>query len=180
MRKTKNKKAVEQPQVIIYVLFTVILVIAGIYIGFTQLGGIDYQFKFLDYNEKANLIATQLLANPDCLALENSYSYYGQIPYQYYQVWSGIINITSGKPKPDCINSLKNTGLPFYANITNVSEFRDRSGNTCSIVYSQEIKPYGYPTSDWKNITRTYLVLLLSGECTAPGKLTLVLKGGGK
>jgi len=176
MRKTKNKKAVEQPQVIIYVLFTVILVIAGIYIGFTQLGGIDYQFKFLDYNEKANLIATQLLANPDCLALENNYSYY----QTYYQVWSGIINITSGKPKLSCINSLKNIGLPFYANITNVSEFRDRSGNTCSITYSQEIRPYGYPTSDWKNITRSYLVLLLSGECTAPGKLTLVLKGGGK
>ncbi|MGC9058581.1 MAG: hypothetical protein ACP5IJ_01995, partial [Candidatus Nanoarchaeia archaeon] len=104
--KTKNykcysKRGVEQPQVIIYVLYTMILVIAGIYIGFTQLGGVNYTFTFLDLNEKINFIAVNLLSNPACLAAESNYN---DPPFQqthsqqtYYQVSAGIIDIDLAK-----------------------------------------------------------------------------------
>jgi|GEM_PF-5232991 len=70
----KNKRGVEQPQVIIYVLYTVILAIAGIYIAFNFLGGIDLNVKFEDHTTRFNTLTARLVGTSECLAHETSYN----------------------------------------------------------------------------------------------------------
>lgn len=68
------RKGVEQPQVIVYVLFVVVLTLTGIYVAFTQLGGVSIQFTFHDYASRLNIAATRLMLTPECFAVENSYN----------------------------------------------------------------------------------------------------------
>ncbi|MGC8885476.1 MAG: hypothetical protein ACP5KK_03225, partial [Candidatus Nanoarchaeia archaeon] len=67
--------------------------------------------------------------------------------------------------------------LLFFANITNITPFTSLGTGICSITSfgGIELKPKGYPTTEWKNITRTYLVLIRNGSCTALGKMNLTL-----
>jgi len=82
------RKGVEQPQVIVYVLFIVVLTLTGIYVAFTQLGGVSIQFTFHDYASRLNIAATRLMLTPECFAFENSYTK----DVTSYQVEGGAID----------------------------------------------------------------------------------------
>jgi hypothetical protein len=71
--KIKSKKAIEQPQFLIYTLFTTILTITGIYTGFMLFGDVDMKLEFSNYNLRYNAAAARILNDPDCFAYEQSY-----------------------------------------------------------------------------------------------------------
>ncbi|HKZ49733.1 MAG TPA: hypothetical protein VJ110_01895 [Candidatus Nanoarchaeia archaeon] len=83
-----NRKGVEQPQVIIYTLFVVILTLSGIYVGFTFLGGIDVTLDFQDYASRLNTASSRMIFSPQCFAQEMQYTKGGT----FHQVNSGIID----------------------------------------------------------------------------------------
>ena len=70
----KNKRGVEQPQAIIYVLYTVILTIAGIYIAFNYLAGIDLNVEFEDHATRFSALTARLVGTSECLATETSFT----------------------------------------------------------------------------------------------------------
>jgi hypothetical protein len=88
----KSKKAVEQTRVIVYVIFTTILTLAGIYIAYIYMGNIDIDIKYSDYNSRYNAAAARFINSPNCFALETSY----QTPDSktYWQVSSGVLEWT--------------------------------------------------------------------------------------
>src|SRR3989304_501510 len=83
-----SKRGVEQPQVIIYTLFVVILTLSGIYVGFTFLGGIDVTLDFQDYASRLNTSSSRMIFSPQCFAQEMQYTKGGT----FHQVNSGIID----------------------------------------------------------------------------------------
>lgn len=91
-----SKKAIEQPQVIIYVLFTTVLAISGLFVAYSYMGQIDIDMEISDYNLKYNALASKLINSPDCFALSKTYTADG---VTYRQTDIGIIErskITSG------------------------------------------------------------------------------------
>ncbi len=68
-----GKRGVEQPQVIIYIVYTVILALAGIYVAWSYLGGVDVEVDFNAYTIQFNSLATRLVGTPECFALEDRY-----------------------------------------------------------------------------------------------------------
>jgi hypothetical protein len=86
---TVDKRGVEQPQVIIYTLFVVILTLSGIYVAFTFLGGVDITIDFHDYASRLNTASSRIIFSPQCFALETNYIKEGVTSYQ---VSSGIMD----------------------------------------------------------------------------------------
>lgn len=176
MKKPINgKKAIEQPQVIVYVLFVIVLTIAGIYVAFTQLGGVDITFQFQDYASRLNTVATKLMFTPECYAIENSY--YGKDGSQHYQVSSGIINWTRFN-KTDiidqkCLSSKAQVWVELKDISTSVTDtIWSCPGSSCTEPSPKERSD----STKWKRTTRSFLVLIQNETKIDKGVLTLQIK----
>ncbi len=86
-----SKRGVEQPQLIVYVLFTIILTLSGIYVAFVYLGGINITFDFHDYASRLNVVTSKMIYSTDCFGIESSYI---ADDGTHYQKEIGVINWT--------------------------------------------------------------------------------------
>lgn len=172
-----NKKAVEQPQVIVYVIFVVVLTIAGIYVAFTQLGGVDITFQFQDYNSRLNTVATKLMFTPECYAVENNYI--GKDNKTYYQVSSGVIDWLKFN-KTDiidskCLANEKQVWIKLDDKDTNVIDtiWNCPGRASCS---EPPLLTERSVSSKWNQGKRSFLVLIQNGTKVNKGVLTVQLK----
>jgi hypothetical protein len=193
-------KGVEQPQVIVYVLFVVVLTLAGIYVAFTQLGGANIAFEFQDYASRLNAAATKLIFTPECFAVETSYTKGGI----YYQVSGGIIDWTKFNGTTTISQSCLSGEQQVWVSLTEVNDkysdtiwsctdigcFGSGGCNIFPTQYACEVAkctwgtiPCAEPTKEqisdpkqWLQTSRSYLVLIKNGTTTDQGVLTVRLK----
>lgn len=172
MHKIRGKKGVEQPQLIVYVLFTVVLTLTGIYVAFTYLGGVTVGFEFQDYASRLNIVTSNLVNSPNCYAIESSYAKDGST---YYQVDTGKLNWTkfnaSNKIPDICMSAGKNQ---TWAKLT----FLDGSSKgTSDTVWSGSEPTKERLANDWTPAERKILVLIQNGSSVSLGRLEVRLKG---
>jgi hypothetical protein len=162
-----SKKGVEQPQLIVYVLFTVILTLTGIYVGFIYLGGVDAAFEFQDYASRLNIVTSNIINSPNCFAVEQSYT--TAAGGTFYQVDTGKINWTrfnstdGNKILSDCSAAGKNQ---TWVKLTFLN-----SGVSDTIYSGAE------PTDEWTPAERNVIVLIQDGNSVSLGRLEVRLKG---
>lgn len=171
-----NKKGIEQPQVIVYVIFVIVLTIAGIYVAFTKLGGVTVTFEFHDYAARLNVVSTKLMFTPECYAIENSYL--GKDGSKHYQISSGVINWTlfnkTNIISSKCLSGEKQVWaeLSFFGTNNRDSIWSCPSSSTCS-------EPLERDRADadvWNQMRRSFFVLIQNGTRTEEGVLTVQLK----
>ncbi|MEM2873923.1 MAG: hypothetical protein QW063_00485 [Candidatus Nanoarchaeia archaeon] len=154
LRFTSNKRGIEQPQVIIYILFVVILSLCGIYLAFTFFDILKVEYDFIDYASRASMIGSKFLMSPACFAAESSYTYAGNT---YYQVTSGVIDWAKFN-KSDTIPQSCAVSGEIWAKLSSLDDsFTDTIG------VSRE--------KTWP--TRTFYVLILKDGVLYRGKLTI-------
>ena len=169
-----SKKAVEEPRVIVYVLFTTILVLSGLYIAFTYMGVIDLRFDFSDYNFRYNSAASRIMNSPSCYAYQEAYTKDGQT---YYQVLPGVIDLSEIKTQlilDTCIRGEKQ----IFINITQYDPASEESMNNY-ILYTGSSQPSSKDLSDadkWKQKELAFKVLLRDGANEYNGVMRLRLK----
>ena len=171
----KNKKGVEQPQLIVYVLFTVILTLTGIYVAFTYLGGVKIAFEFQDYASRLNVVTAKLVNSPSCYAAETQYT---TQTGTFYQVDVGKINWqrfnNSNKIPDGCVGINEKQVLVDLEFLD--SRIRDKVW-TCQ----QQRASCAAPTKEelvngWNPTERSMLVQIKNGESLSLGRLTVRLK----
>ncbi|MEM2954644.1 MAG: hypothetical protein QW625_01670 [Candidatus Nanoarchaeia archaeon] len=182
----ENKQGLEHPQVIIYVLFVSVLVIAGVYVGFHYLGGVDLTFKFLDNEAKLNL-ATLKLFSPECYGLELAkYSYIvsgsdyimmfaskyeDPSKNSHYQTALGILNLSKLKESshfPDSCRIEEQGNIKILINLTSLE------GTVLATAHSGI-----YPPTNWETFaSRSFYVLVYEKEGfpLTPAKLVIGFK----
>jgi len=170
MYKHNSKKAIEEPRVIVYVLFTTVLVLAGIYVAFTYMGAIDIRFDFSDYNFRYNSAVARLIYSSQCYAYKDSYvSEDGQT---YTQVHAGVLDlneiVASSKIPETCIRGEQ----PLFVNITQY----DMSGSATKYytLYTGSSVPTDF--SNWNSKELTFKVILTDGAKEYDGVMKLRLK----
>ncbi len=166
-----SRKGIEQPQLIVYVLFTVVLTLTGIYVGFTYMGGIATTFEFQDYASRLNIVTSNLINSPNCYAVETSYA----VPAgTFYQVDAGKINwlrfnSTDGnKILSDCSAAGKNQ---TWVKLT----FLD--SGISDTVWSGPEPTKEQLVNEWTPAERNILVLIQNGSSVSLGNLEVRLKG---
>lgn len=194
-------KGVEQPQVIVYVLFVVVLTLAGIYVAFTQLGGVSIAFTFQDYASRLNIVATKFMLTPECFAAEDSYYKEGN---SYYQVNGGIIDWTVFNKTTYVSTKCLSGEKPVWAKLAEINgKYSDTIWSCDNFVCTGEEGCDEYSTKDdceyyscewvqscsepspgqlanpdeWTQISRSYFVLIKNGTTIDQGTLTLRVKG---
>lgn len=167
-----NRKGVEQPQVIVYVLFVVVLTMAGIYASFTLLGGVVLVFDFQDYSSRLNTVAAKLMFTPECYAYESNYDKGGT----HYQVSGGVIDWQ----KFNSSNVINKTCLTTDIAWAQLKDFNNKYSGK---VWNCEAPPCSEPTAKdladdkiWKQVARNYVVLIRNETSTDVGVLTVRLK----
>ncbi len=161
-------KGVEQPQVIVYVLFVVVLTLAGIYVAFTQLGGVNITFKFQDYASRLNTVSAKLMLTPECYAVENSYSKSGY--GTYYQVSGGVIDWVKFNKSSTISGDCMADENQVLANLTEIN------GNYYSTAWTGRKPSTEQLNKDWAQLARSYFVLIKNGSQINQGILTVRLK----
>jgi ABC-type sugar transport system permease subunit len=171
------QKGVEQPQLIVYVLFTVILTLSGIYVAFTYLGGIDIQFEFQDYASRLNLVTSKMIYSPDCFGVETTYAKDGT----HYQKAIGVVNWTkfnsTSRIPSLCISGGENqtwVRLTFVdSNIIDTVWSCPSSSSNCKEPTTDQF------INEWQTqgMTRRMLVFIQNGTSLDLGKLEVRLKG---
>ncbi|MCX6774538.1 MAG: hypothetical protein NTY99_00410 [DPANN group archaeon] len=169
------RKGIEQPQLIVYVLFTIILTLSGIYVAFTYLGGVSIGFEFHDYASRLNLVTSKMIYSTDCFGVESSYSKDGT----HYQKEIGVVNWTkfnTTKIIPSgCISGGENqtwVELTFLdSSITDTVWSCPSSSSNCKEPDNSQL------IQNWKDSERNMLVFIQNGTSLDLGKLTVRLKG---
>jgi len=170
MYKIKSKRGVEQPQLIVYVLFTVVLTLTGIYVAFTYLGGVHITFQFQDYASRLNIVTSNLINSPNCFAVEQSYT---AATGTFYQVDAGKIdwkkfNSTNGnKILLDCSGAGKSQA---WARLVFLNS------KVSDTVWSGSEPTESQIANEWTDVERDILVLIQNGSSVSLGRLTVRLK----
>jgi len=155
----KNKRGVEQPQVIVYVLFVTVLTLAGMYVAFTMLGGVGISFKYQDSNARLNSAAAKMIFTPECFALESQYDDYADINKKHYQVESGTINWNKFSATSQIASSCVSDKSQVFVEIKDIDDtFKDIAW-TCPAPLSSDC-PEPPNRIAWKGAPRSYFVLI--------------------
>ncbi len=170
-----SRKGIEQPQVIIYVLFVVVLTISGIYIAFTQLSGVSLIFEFHDYASRLNTVSAKMMFTPECFAVETPLAK----SENKYQVSGGVIDWDKfNKTKlirSDCLPGEN----PVWARL------QDLDTKVSDAIWSCQppLTNCGEPTieqltdaKEWSQVTRSFFVQIKNGTSVDKGVLTVRLK----
>ena len=149
-----NKKAVEWPVVMIYVIFVAIMLLIGIFmifkiVGVTHLKVVDTNLDEL----KLTLLAERVLSSPDCLAYEEAYYIGEDIKFQ---VRPGIVDWSkAGEDINECLS-----GKDYYLHVEDL----EGEWGSISIGTDDEIK-----------IQDTYFIKIRNGNQIHSGRLTIGL-----
>ncbi len=191
----KGRKAVEQPRVLVYVLFTTILTIAGIYVAYIYMGNIDIDLKFSSYNSRYAAAAARFLNSPNCFSAETSYVTPAPDSKTYWQVSPGVLNWTkfnsSSLISANCINNEKQIWLSL-SYIDDAAKIA--TAWTCKPAeFTVKLTPVGYQfvytpedcsdpakvlvdDTKWQQKDDSYFVLIEDSTGRHPGKLVMRLK----
>ena len=177
-----SKRGVEQPQLIVYVLFTIILTLSGIYVAFTYLGGVNVSFEFQDYASRLNLVTSKMIYSSDCFGVESSY--YAPDATKHYQKEIGVVNWTKfNKTRyipPECVSGGEKqvlAELEFLS--THIKDIAwSCSGSSMDVSFCAA---YGQPNDvalrlQWKPSKRNMLVFIQNGTSLSLGRMTVRLK----
>jgi hypothetical protein len=167
----EKKGDVEQPQFLIYVLFTIVLTLAGIYVALNFLGAVQVKFEWLDYASRINTVTSNLINSPNCFAVEENYTAENKI---FHTVNVGKINWTK-------FNSTESNNI--FSKCASVGEseawakltFLD--SKVSSAIWTGLTKPNDKQLAEeWKGAQRNVLVLIQNESSTSLGILSVRLK----
>ncbi len=179
MKMKINKKGVEQPQVIVYVIFVIILTIAGIYVSFTKLGGVDITFEFHDFASRLNVVSTKLMFTPECYAVESNYTAEDKI--LHYQINGGIIDLAKfNKTNTNIIDSKCLSGeKQVWASLKEINKAYNETVWSCPGGRTSCTEPLWNERTDstlWNKQKRSFFVLIKNGNKLDKGILTVQMK----
>lgn len=169
----RNKKAVEEPQTIVYFIYIIVLTALGIYIAYMFMGNFCLTLEFTDFNARYNAAASRFLNTPDCFALEEEYITLDGVKMK--QVSAGVLDfskMSGDKITEKCISGEK----PIYLRLEyNIDQ---------DIPNIKELWTVGKPGKDelkdetkWNQHTWTYFVLVSDGSGKLkPGKMQFWIK----
>lgn len=169
----KNKRGVEQPQVIVYVLFVTVLVLAGMYVAFTKLGGVDITYKFQDYSARLNTVAAKAIFTTECFAYETSYS--SSDGKTHYQVEGGTINWAKFTARDQVSASCLSEKNQIFLQLQEINNaFSDKAWTCPAPSKSDCAEPKN--RVQWKDSPRSYFVLIHKDTVIHKGILTVRLQ----